>query len=57
MGQWWCWEACVNGAMRTSGIMKSTVVVLGGKYQEGDERPVIETEMDSGGVGRKVSRA
>ena len=40
--------------MRTSGIMKSTVVVLGGKYQEGDEGPVIETEMDSGGVGRKV---
>ena len=36
--------------------MKSTVVVLGGKYQECDEGPVIETEMDSGGVGREVSR-
>ena len=30
------------------------MVVLGGKYQERDEGPVIETEMDSGGVGRKV---
>ena len=29
-------------------------MVLGGKYEEGDEGPVIETEMDSGGVGRKV---
>ena len=31
-------------------------MVLGGKYQECDERPVIKTEMGSGGVGRKVSR-
>ena len=31
-------------------------MVLGGKCQVGDEGPVIETEMDSGGVGRKVSR-
>ena len=30
------------------------MVVLGGKCEEGDEGPVIETEMDSGGVGRKV---
>ena len=30
------------------------MVVLGGNCEEGDEGPVIETEMDSGGVGRKV---
>ena len=32
------------------------MVVLGGKCQGGDEGSVLETEMDSGGVGRKVSR-
>ena len=32
------------------------MVVLGGKYQESDEGSVLETEMESGGVGRKVSR-
>ena len=36
--------------------LKWTVVVLGGKSQEGDDGPVAETEMESGGVGRKVSR-
>ena len=32
------------------------MVLLGGKYQEGDEGPEIKTEMDSGGFGTKVSR-
>ena len=31
-------------------------MVLGGKYEEGDEGPVIETEMDSCGVWRHVPR-
>ena len=31
------------------------MVVLQGKCQGGNEGPVIRTEMDSGGVGRKVS--
>ena len=30
------------------------MVVLGGKYEEGDEGPVIEIEMNSASVGRKV---
>ena len=36
--------------------LRWTVVVVGGKRQEGDEGPVIDTEIDSVGVGRKVSR-
>ena len=32
------------------------MVVLGVKCRGGDEGPVIEIEMDSGGVGSKVSR-
>ena len=32
------------------------MVVLGGKYEVGDEGSVLETDMDSGGVGRKVSK-
>ena len=32
------------------------MVVLGVKCRGGDEGPVIETEMDSGGAGSKVSR-
>ena len=30
--------------------------MLGGKCRGGDEGSVLETEMDSGGVARKVSR-
>ena len=29
-------------------------MVLGGKYEVGDEGSVLETDMESGGVGRKV---
>ena len=32
------------------------MLVLGGNCQEGDEGSVLETEMENGGVGRKVSR-
>ena len=42
--------------MRTSDIMNWTVVVQGGMCQRGDEGAVIGTEMDSGGVGRNVSK-
>ena len=31
-------------------------MVWGRKYEEGDEGPLIETEIDGGGVGRKISR-
>ena len=34
--------------------MDRGLVVLGGKFVGGDEGPIIETEMDSGGVGMQV---